>query len=161
MDVAELYREFGPAISAYFRQHRSTNVNAEDLLQETFLRALNHQERVARAASPQAYLFGIARHIRLDALRKRPMADDLIIQETCRAAEPEDPRLDGMRAAIQKLREPHRETLLLKLRHDLSYEEIAAVLQIPVGTVRSRLHYAVTELKRVLNPPTHTNDMDM
>ena len=110
---------------AYFRQHRSTNANAEDLLQETFLRALNHQERVARAASPQAYLFGIARHIRLDALRKRSVPDDIILQESRQAAEPEDPRLDGMRAAIQELREPHRETLLLKLRHELSYKEVS------------------------------------
>lgn len=139
---------------AYFRQHRSTRANAEDLLQETFLRALNHQDRVARAASPRAYLFGIARHIRLDALREHSVPDDIILQESRQAAEPEDPRLNGMRSAIQELREPLRETLLLKLRHELSYEEIAGALQIPIGTVRSRLHYAVAELKSVLNPPT-------
>jgi RNA polymerase sigma-70 factor (ECF subfamily) len=58
-----------------------------------------------------------------------------------------DERLAAVRAAIASLPEAQRETLELRLRNELSYEEIAAVLGIPVGTVRSRLHGAVKTLR--------------
>ncbi|MDE2889220.1 MAG: RNA polymerase sigma factor [Gemmatimonadota bacterium] len=158
MDIAELYRETGPAILAYFCQHRSTKPNAEDLLQETFFRALSHKDRVLSAASPRAYIFGIARHVRLGATRERPAPDEILLPESHQTVETEDPRLHDLRHAIQQLKEPHRETLLLKLRYELSYEETASVLQIPIGTVRSRIHYAVARLRRVLNPQKPGNN---
>lgn len=68
-------------------------------------------------------------------------------------AAPEDARLEALRLAIATLPEPQRETLLLKLHHELSYEEIAESLGIPVGTVRSRLHHALHHLRATLNPP--------
>ena len=52
-----------------------------------------------------------------------------------------------MRRAVADLPAEHRETLELRLHHDLSYEDIAQVLGIPVGTVRSRLHNAVRRLR--------------
>ena len=58
-----------------------------------------------------------------------------------------DQRIGEMRRAIAKLPDEMRETLELRLADDLSYEEIAAVLEIPVGTVRSRLHNAVRKLR--------------
>jgi RNA polymerase sigma-70 factor, ECF subfamily len=58
-----------------------------------------------------------------------------------------DERLGEMRQAMAKLPQEMRETLELRLADDLSYEEIAAVLEIPVGTVRSRLHNAVKKLR--------------
>lgn len=160
MDIAELYRKLGPAILAYFRQHRSMNFNAEDLLQETFLRALNYKDRVLSAASPRAYIFGIARHVRLGAMRERSAPDEILLLESRQAPETEDPRMEDLREAVQQLQEPHRETLLLKLRYELSYEETAAVLQIPIGTVRSRMHYAVARLRRILNPQKPGNNGD-
>lgn len=150
-----LYRELGPALLAYFRRQRSLAGSAEDLLQDTFVRAFRAWDRLDHAVSPRAYLFGIARHVSLDALRARRPTDELQ-EETMAAtvAEPEDPRLEPMRTAIATLGETHREALLLKLQHELSYEEIAQVLDIPVGTVRSRLHHAVSQLRDILNPPS-------
>ena len=55
-----------------------------------------------------------------------------------------------MHRAIAALPELQREALLLKLQHELTYEEIASVLNIPVGTVRSRLHHAVRQLRAAL-----------
>jgi RNA polymerase sigma-70 factor (ECF subfamily) len=60
-----------------------------------------------------------------------------------------------MRAAITELPGPQRETLMLKLQHELSYEEIAEVLAIPVGTVRSRLHHAVLQLRQIMTGSNH------
>jgi RNA polymerase sigma-70 factor (ECF subfamily) len=68
------------------------------------------------------------------------------------AAAAVDTDLEDMRTAIEHLPPQIRETLDLRLRDELSYEEIAAVLAIPVGTVRSRLHDALRKLQSELNP---------
>jgi RNA polymerase sigma-70 factor (ECF subfamily) len=62
------------------------------------------------------------------------------------AAEADD-RLDGLRRAVAALPQPQREAMELRLVDGLSYEEIAGVLDVPVGTVRSRLHNAVQRLR--------------
>lgn len=61
-----------------------------------------------------------------------------------------------MREAIAQLAPELRETLELRLTDELSYEEIASVLGVPVGTVRSRLHNAVRRLRTVLTTPETT-----
>jgi RNA polymerase sigma-70 factor (ECF subfamily) len=144
-----LYREVGPALLAYFRHQPALAAAAEDLLQDTFVRALRRPERLQASSSPRAYLFGIARHVGLDALRRLRPTEELPADTPAPMAV-EDARLEQMRAAIAGLPELHREPLLLKLQHDLSYEEIAVVLGIPLGTVRSRLHHAVVLLKQAL-----------
>ena len=149
--LERLYRELGPALLGYFRRQPALASNAEDLLQDTFVRALKRSDRLQPPVSPRAYLFGIARHVGLDALRRLRPAEELA-PETPAAVKPEDDRLEPMRRAIAQLPEPQREALLLKLQQDLSYDEIAGVLAIPVGTVRSRLHYAVRQLRQTLNP---------
>jgi len=150
--LEHLYREMGPSLLVYFRQHRAVAGEAEDLLQDTFVRALRHIDRLEQSISPRAYLFGIARHVCLDALRGWRPGDEAADDFLAATAEPEDPRLYAMRDAIAGLPALQREALLLKLRHELSYEEIAEVLAVPVGTVRSRLHHAVLRLKEALNP---------
>lgn len=148
-----LYRETGPGLLAYFRRRPSLAGTAEDLLQDTFIRALRHPERLAASVSPRAYLFGIARHVSVDALRRSRPTVTLAGTEAV-ATEAEDVRLEPMREAIAALPEAQREALQLKLQHELSYAEIAQVLGIPVGTVRSRLHHAVLALRSSLQPPT-------
>jgi RNA polymerase sigma-70 factor, ECF subfamily len=149
-----LYRETAPALLAYFRRQRPLAMNAEDLLHDTFVRAIRSQHRIDGAVTPRAYLFGIARHVGLDALRRHAPIDALTTEPAAPAPAPEDENLERMRNAISELPELQREALLLKLHHDLSYAEIAEVLGIPIGTVRSRLHHAVAELRGTLNPPS-------
>ena len=152
-DLNHLYGQVGPSLRAYFRQYQILGDAADDLLQDTFFRAVRNPGRLRDSVSPKAYLFGIARNVRRDALRRRRPAVEL--PEEMPAPEPaaEDERLEDVRAAIGDLPPPQREALLLKLRHELSYLEIAEVLDIPIGTVRSRLHQAVLHLKLQLNPP--------
>lgn len=149
----DLYRETGPGLLAYFRSRPSLTVLAEDLLQDMFARALRNPERLAAALSPRAYLFGIARHVGHDAMRRLHPTEEFQDTEVW-PVEREDERLERMRDAIGELPAAQRETLLLKLRHDLSYVEIASVLDVPVGTVRSRLHNAVLALRATINPTT-------
>jgi RNA polymerase sigma-70 factor (ECF subfamily) len=147
--LEQLYRETGPAVLAYFRHQPALAGAAEDLLQDTFVRAFQHRERLDQAVSRRAYLFGIARYVGLDALRRRKPTEELVEPPSASAAR-EDDRLESMRAAITGLPAPQRETLMLKLQHELSYEEIAEALAIPVGTVRSRLHHAVLQLRQTM-----------
>ena len=151
--LEHLYRDMSPTLLAYFRRQPALATAAEDLLQDTFVRAIRGFDRLQASVSPRAYLFGIARHVSIDALRACRPTDELATEPPAPSAAPEDPRLDAMRAAIAILSEPQRETLLLKLNHELSYEEIAELLGIPVGTVRSRLHHALLHLRATLNPP--------
>jgi len=69
--LEQLYREMGPALLAYFRRQPALAVAAEDLLQDTFVRALQRMDRLRASVSPRAYVYGIARHVGLDALRRR------------------------------------------------------------------------------------------
>lgn len=150
--LEQLYREMGPALLAYFRRQPALAVGAEDLLHDTFMRALQRMDRLHASVSPRAYLYGIARHVGLDALRRQRPTEE--VDEQTHLVVPdagEDARLEPLRAAITGLPALQRETLLLKLQQELSYEEIAEVLVIPVATVRSRLHHAVLRLREIIN----------
>lgn len=150
--LEHLYREVAPALLAYFRRQPTLGPTAEDLVQDTFVRAIRGFPRLRQSVSPRAYLFGIARHVTIDALRAHRPTAELQIEPPAAEAAPDDERVFAMRAAIAALPEPQRETLQLKLQQELTYEEIAEVLAIPVGTVRSRLHHAIAQLREVLNP---------
>ena len=149
--LERLYREVGPALLGYFRRQPALAGTAEDLLQDTFVRALKRFDRLQTAVSQRAYLFGIARHVCLDALRRLRVVEELSA-DTPAVTQATDERLEPMRQAIAELPEAQREALLLKLQQELSYVEIAEVLAIPVGTVRSRLHHAVLHLRQTLSP---------
>jgi RNA polymerase sigma-70 factor (ECF subfamily) len=148
-----LYRDTAPALLAYFRRQPALSGAADDLLHDTFVRALRNLARLHESVTPRAYLFGIARHVRIDALRAHRVAEEFPA-DAAGTCEVEDPRLDLLRITIGGLPDAQREALHLKLQHELSYEEIAEVLGIPIGTVRSRLHHAVAQLRATLNPPS-------
>lgn len=149
-DVEQLYRDSRETLTAYFlRRHRSAHA-AEDLLHETFLQLMRRVDRCRAARSPQAYLFGIARHVSADAWRraKPPAVEDTLLLSA--AAPDPDRRLLAARETIAGLPPLQREILDLRFQHDLSYVEIAEVLGVPVGTVRSRLHNAMQLLRERL-----------
>src|SRR5689334_16359029 len=126
------YREHGSALLRYLGR-RFGRAGADDLLQETFVQALRRPRRSGEAVSPRAWLFGIARHVGITAFRRVKVMGSLPEEAEARVEEA-DSRLGEMRRAIATLPAQMRETLELKLADDLSYEEIAAVLEIPVGT---------------------------
>ncbi len=146
MDVEQLYRESRQALTSYFvRRHGSTQT-AEDLLQETFLRLMRRVDRCRRATSPKGYLFGIARHVSADTWRRsQPTSSDAATESI--EAPQSDERLAEAREIIAGLPALQREILDLRFQHDLSYAEIAEALDIPIGTVRSRLHGALEILR--------------
>jgi RNA polymerase sigma-70 factor (ECF subfamily) len=148
-DLEQLYRDHASALLAYLRASFGWCGSANDMLQETFLQALRRKDRLSQADSQRAWLFGIARHVGLTAARMhRPTVslDEVAPRQTAPRNE-----LDAMREAISGLSPLLRETLELRLRDRLSYEEIAQVMDCPIGTVRSRLHTAMQLLRTALD----------
>jgi RNA polymerase sigma-70 factor (ECF subfamily) len=144
--LESLYEAHGPALLAYLKRLAGGREMAEDLLHETFTCALRRPEQMAEVVTPRAWLFAIARNTAISSLRKRRDIPEPL-RDVAERTEAEDPRFDDMRRAIAELPDELREAIELRLRQELTYEEIAAVLSIPVGTVRSRLHRAVQQLR--------------
>lgn len=132
----------------------------EDAAQETFMRAWSHLDsfRTDRETSLRAWLYRIALNAAMDMLRKerRILPGDVEdFHLTDPMPGPEGLFLQGERTAlvqqaIQSLPDASRAVLVLKEYESLSYREIADALEIPIGTVMSRLNYARRLLKEKL-----------
>jgi RNA polymerase sigma-70 factor (ECF subfamily) len=140
------------------------SAEAEDLVQETCLRALRGMEGLRSGDSAKSWLFAILRNIWLNQLRHRRTAPDVVELDAdgSRPVEPADATQDPhsiyasriereqVRVAIQQLPVEFREIIILREYEELSYQEIAAVLDCPLGTVMSRLARARARLRELL-----------
>jgi RNA polymerase sigma-70 factor (ECF subfamily) len=155
-EISRLYQQHGGEVLTFLAR-RCTAEAAQDLLQETFLQVVRSADRLESVTMPRAWLFGIARNILALHFRRQKAVEPAIEVASGSAAEAsEDRRLPAMREAIAQLPPELRETLELRVTDELSYEEIAGVLGVPIGTVRSRLHNAVRRLRTTLtNPETN------
>lgn len=141
------------------------HAEAEDLVQETYVRAMRAMGSLRADSNLKAWLFTILRNIWLNQLRKRRLGRHSIeIDHVDGLADcPTEPSKDALciyiskieakhvRAAIDKLPLDFQEIILLREYEELSYREIARVLACPVGTVMSRLARARTRLRTVLS----------
>jgi RNA polymerase sigma-70 factor (ECF subfamily) len=148
--LEDIYREVGPELLAFFRVRHGSPQTAEDLLQETFAAVMKNPDRLLQADSPRAYLFGMARNLSAETHRRSHPTEELPAEPETEMEEAPDPRLSVMREGIERLGAVSRQVLELRLQRELSYEEMAATLGVPVGTVRSRLHHAVRQLREHL-----------
>jgi RNA polymerase sigma-70 factor (ECF subfamily) len=169
-------RAFGDLV----RRHRTSVVNvvyrmcgdpdlAEDAAQETFVRAWEHLNSFhMRPGTPaedggrvpnhsfRNWLFRIATNCALDELRRRrptSNVDDLSLQDGRHGPEriaEESERAAAVRSAVLALPEASRSALILREYEGLSYRDIADALDIPMGTVMSRLNYARRQLREQL-----------
>lgn len=126
---------------------------ADDVVQDTFLAVLRQAGRHdAPRASLGGYLFGIARHV---VIKRLAVKGDASLTEQASEldarASPEPEAFDALvraqtieavRAAIHDLPTPYREAIVLCELQELPYADAAALMQVPIGTVRSRLHRA-------------------
>jgi RNA polymerase sigma-70 factor, ECF subfamily len=141
-----------------------SRVEAEDLVQETYVRAIEAFDRLRENSNLRGWLFTILRNLWFNELRKRRRGPQLV------EADADNHIADGLagsernaqqifesgedvkrvRAAMQQLPSHFREILVLREFEELSYQEIAAVLDCPAGTVMSRLGRARAKLRELL-----------
>jgi RNA polymerase sigma-70 factor (ECF subfamily) len=140
------------------------HAEAEDLVQETYVRAMQAVGRLRADSNIKGWLFTILRNIWLNQLRKRrngPQMIEIKVEDGIAnsIAEPSKNSYDlyvskmeteRVQAAIQKLPVEFREIILLREFEDLSYLEVASVLDCPIGTVMSRLGRARAKLRTML-----------
>src|SRR5437868_15414150 len=114
--IEAMYRDHAAGLLRYLERNFGWCSSAEDLLQETFLRWMSQDQKSQVAESPRAFLFGIARHVGLTALRKAKRARTETIDEVvAKPIEDDNTDLAGMRAAITTLPEQIGETLELRM----------------------------------------------
>lgn len=130
---------------------------AEDAAQIAFLRVWQHLPEYRHQTSFRAWLFRIAINAALDILRREKPVLTLDLVEVSTGNSVDDDvvlkqRQEMIELAVMNLPEASRMVLVLREFQELSYQEIADVLEIPIGTVMSRLNYARKNLLHALQP---------
>ena len=152
--VLLVHRHQAPLLNFFRRMGVYTD--AEDMVQETFLRLFAARERYRPTAKFTTFLYTIARRVRADRLRKSMRAPAYVAATESAAASEGDEsdraadRLDVQRA-LDGLSEKLRAVVVLSAYQGLRYAEIAAILGIPEGTVKSRMSLAMGQLREILD----------
>ena len=135
--------------------------DAQDALQEAFVKCWRHREGLAKVQCLRAWIFQVVLNVGRDmrksawSRKRRPMDD--LQAETLKACSP-DPSAESqrreevahLRQALHDLRPNEKEVFLLRENGDLTYEQIAKLLGIPVGTVKTRMRTALAQLRVAL-----------
>ncbi|MGH9789520.1 MAG: RNA polymerase sigma factor, partial [Candidatus Acidiferrales bacterium] len=146
----ELFARYKNAIYGYIRRRVDDPGRAEEIAQDVFLALVRHRNGYEVTASFRTYLYRIAMNRIASEYRKQKERDPLPEETPAAATDPAV--VQQVRDALAQL-EPHeREIVLLREYQGLSYDEIAQVLDVPVGTVRSRLFRAKMALRDLLSP---------
>ncbi len=152
--TALVHRYQNPLLNFFARMGASSD--CEDLVQETFVRLYNYRRRYRPAARFTTFLYHLARHVWADRGRKIIRLERLAteFQSEAEIADQRAPErcADAMdaEAALARLSPKLREVLVLNIYQGLRYQEVADVLEIPLGTVKSRINLALGALKEML-----------
>lgn len=146
----EIYERHAQDVYRYAWWLSGSADDADDITSETFARAWTGREAI-RTESVKAYLFAIARNLYLRGLRHTKRQMDLSADHADPRQDPEQQvesrlELDAAMRAVQSLPEVDRAALLLRIQHELSYEEIARILQLPLTSVKVKIHRARLKL---------------
>lgn len=151
-----LIERMGPRLVAYVRRAYGRHDDHEDIVAETFLRAARNIVAIRASERPELYLLTTARNLCRDRFRRPPLkrlpdehpesgsaggveADTLLASE----------RREHVREAVAALPDDLREVVVLRLSTNLTFEQIAELLHIPLGTALSRMHSAVKRLRKL------------
>jgi RNA polymerase sigma-70 factor (ECF subfamily) len=157
--MAAFYREHGRVVLAQVLLVVGERVLAEEIVQDAMLAVWRGAGSFRGESSVRSWVIAIARRQTRDRLRGRRLRvvdDAFLADQPGSGPGPEVTALDRaelaeVKGAIRELALPHREVLGLAFGSGLSLREVAGVLEIPVGTVKSRLAAARTALSRILN----------
>jgi RNA polymerase sigma-70 factor, ECF subfamily len=152
-------------VFGFVRRMVPNSEEAADVTQEVFIKAFQNFTRFDGRSSVRTWLFRIAYHLCVDRARKQDRTPDQVALVDAEEGEsidlpdsrwqPEQLAVDSelmsvVEAAILSMSEKLRSVLLLHDREDMQYEEIAQMLEVPVGTVKSRLFLARAHLQNVV-----------
>lgn len=155
-----LFEHFAPRVKTFMVRSGANSTQAEELAQETLLMVWRKASLFDPArAGPNAWIFTIARNLRIDRIRRAGRETNAIANmdepgedidqpdEVCISTE----RDGRIRSAIALLSEDQRRVVQLSFVEDKAHPEIARELNIPLGTVKSRIRLAMKRLREVLD----------
>jgi RNA polymerase sigma-70 factor (ECF subfamily) len=157
----KLYRRYRTRVYDYISSIVRQRTIAEDLLAETMIVLWQQARRFPGRSRVSTWIFGIARHKALDALRsqsRRPICISRDPDSLPQAASTPDESAVAeelvvfIRRALQLLTREHHEALRLAYYEEMRYPEIALLMDVPANTVKSRVYYAKQALGRQLAP---------
>lgn len=158
----ELFEYFAPRVKTFIRRSGAGDLAAEEVAQETLLAVWRKASLFNPAAGgAAAWIFTIARNLRIDAARRERRAGASVTSDIdAEFVVDESPRADSLvaatqsaariRTALDELSEEQMRVIELSFYEEKAHAEIAAVLRIPLGTVKSRLRLAITKLRSLL-----------
>jgi len=159
----ETVLEHIPALRRYARSLTGDATEADDLVQESLSRALARQGKAGEIRNLRAYLFTILHNAHVDRLGERQrwtysLPDEVLDIRLARPA-PQHGQLElrDLADALQRLPEEQRQAVLLVGYEGLAYKDAAAVLDVPIGTVMSRLSRGREALRRMMAGGTLAN----
>jgi RNA polymerase sigma-70 factor, ECF subfamily len=158
-----LFDAYAPRVKSFMMRKGASAEQAEDLVQETMIAVWSKaQMYVADRGSVTTWIFTIARNLRIDRLRREKSALYSDIDDY--DAESEDAQQDDALSRLQEdgyvakalaqIPDEQRQLLILSYVEDLPQSEIAARLQIPLGTVKSRMRLAYRRMRKLLETVT-------
>ena len=154
--IRELYSQHAKALHGYVEQFCPDRASADDIVQETFIRAWRHLPRLSAGDRPaRPWLFRVARNLLIDANRAA-RARPVIVQEQAAGEAGTDSGVEEIldrqlvSDALKHLSPAHRAVLVETFYRGGTLATVACELGIPHGTARSRLHYALDALRKQL-----------
>ena len=157
----ELYRRYERPLFGFILRQLGDRSEAEDVFHEAFMATLKQPKQERELASFRAWIFQVARNLCLNRIRSRKRAA-LVLEVEARSAEP-TPQAEhllsaseapaALARAVVELPEPLARVYELRIA-GLSYQQIARVLELPLGTVKSRMHELVARLRKEIRPWT-------
>jgi RNA polymerase sigma-70 factor (ECF subfamily) len=153
-DIRQLIGAQIPRLRRYARALLRDNDRADDLVQDTILRALEKDHLYERGTNLRAWLFAVMHNQYVNSVRRAMRQGQTIDVETVPLTSPAPQigsvELRELESAIARLPEEQRETVLLIGLEGMKYEEVAQICNVPIGTVRSRLSRAREGLRRMI-----------
>jgi len=156
-----IYRDHAPALHRFLRRLTGNEADTHDALQEIFVRLARAPRLLEGVAAPRSFLFRLAHRLVIDRYRREEVRRQTVeraAREISPVAEPEPSLSDtlwqqrSVLAALEALPLEQKAVVLLKVWENLTFAEIATVLDLPPNTAASRYRYALDKLRAALRP---------
>ncbi len=156
---AELVHRHAAMLRTHLRRMGAQGADADDMAQDAFIAAYEHLAEYRFDGPFSAWLKRIAARRYLKKLRasqKYLLVDDMTPYESPESGAPDAPKAHNLDAALAQLRPAERLCVTLNFGGDLSHQDIADELKLPLGTVKSHIKRGLERLKAILDPHTPT-----
>jgi RNA polymerase sigma-70 factor (ECF subfamily) len=171
--IAGLIERYQHRLYRYLLRLVSQPSTAEDLFQQTWLRVMERIQNYDPRRSFEGWLFAVAHNLAIDYLRRRlpesldePLGPERTLSDVTRSDDPDaleqflsKERADRLLAAVAELPPTFREVITLRFEEEMKIEEMAGVLGLPTGTIKTRLHRALKALRRSLGKDSGTREI--